>query len=194
MLISALCGFFIFSPPTLFSKDNKSVVSKPIKKITSDSNYIFSVTKPSEEAFVDHVARNRDRIFNNSIERAYKFPMESPGNAFIYALAMDYTLNDGSVEVLLAYQMAANAAAYLAGKRAYIEYGDFLLRTKRYDMLLNSFNPNMCYQSRDQCAYYVFVAKFLRDHECDQKYYNDAYKFSAMRGIVEQMCPQVHSN
>lgn len=199
--IAALCGL-LFVSNTLFAdkkhdttKDNQNKSEKQLhqqqREISSENNYNYSITRPSKERFIDIVNRNREKIANSTIEKAYADPMGSPNNALIYAMAMDYTLNDGSEDVLQAYQTAAYAGADFFGHRGYIEYADFMIRTQRYDPLIERFDSNICYQFKSQCAYYIVAAKYLRDGDCDVDNAKEAYKFKLTRSIVTQICPQL---
>lgn len=196
--VAALCGLLFVSNTLLAdkkqepNKQNKSEKQQalPHKEISSGQNYYYSITRPSKERFIDIVNSNRGKIANSTIEKAYDDPMGSPENALIYAMAMDYTLGNGSDQVLQAYQTAAYAGADFFGHRGYIEYADFLIRTQRYDILINRFNPDICFQFKPQCAYYVVAAKYLGDGSCDIQNAKEAYKFKLGRGIISQICPQ----
>lgn len=191
-LTAASCGvcLLLFSSFLQASNKKNQRVNTASENLSSEYNYDYSATRPTKERFIDLVNRNRGKVSNSTIERAYSEPMITPTNALIYAMAMDYTLGDGSKEVFMAYRTAAYAGADFLGHRGYLEYADFLIRTKRYDVLIDHFEPSICYQYRTQCIYYKVAAKFLRDGECDIANYKEAYKFKLMSGVVSQICSE----
>lgn len=152
----------------------------------SRQNLVYSAFKPSKQRFID-LMRNHS-IFNARLKKAYMDPFATQDDALIYALAMDYVHEDSSEKTRQAYEFAASSDKVFAGRRSYLEYADFALRTKRYDIIIDHLEPSSCYQFKPQCSYYVLAAKYLKDRTCDETVYKSAHKFTRMRKYTKMMC------
>lgn len=153
----------------------------------SDNNLEYSFYKPSKKIFIDNA--KKFGITNERLKDAYADPSGSVGNGLFYAIAQDYVNKNGSEEVRNFYKLASMENIWsLIGYKATIQYADFLIRTKRYNALLNEIKPSMCGTGIHQCEYYRAVAKHLAHIPLDKEECDKALQFPQMRNATLSFC------
>lgn len=156
------------------------------KSDKSDNNLLWSVYPPGEENF--EVWRRKSVISKGQVNAALAAPMSSPKNALMFALYHDYVENNASEEVFAAYEYAVYNGGNAGRRRGYLAFPDFLIRTKRYQYILDNLNPEDCFQNANICAYYRVAASYLQNGFCEKKWYKAATYYSAKSRLLRTKC------
>lgn len=163
-----------------------SAASSSLPFSSSTHNYQFSYYKPSKNNFVENAKHSY--LPNTRWKIAYDKPADNPGNSLLYAVAMDYVHGDSSEEVRKLYESAAFSSVKLGGYFAILQYPDFLIRTGRYKLLIDTINPEMCRPFSSQCSYYIAVAKHLANIPISDAECKAALQFGKMRNTTLTFC------